>query len=94
MILNLKFNEEVYKEGFHNGILLENCGKYSGMKVVAKEKMKKDLIKIMRQILCMKPHEKAFSRRRGKIIVAVMDNQWFIDFNPKGWKAKSQLMSH
>mgnify|MGYP001579045131 CR=1 FL=1 len=85
-----KLTQEVYKEGFHTGILLENCGEYKGMKVVdAKEKMKKDLIKNGEADIMYETSRKAFSRGGGKIIVAIMDNQWFIDFNSKGWKAKA-----
>ena len=82
--------QEVYKEGFHNGVLLENCGKYSGMKITeAKEQMKKELIKNNEADIFYETSRKAFSRSGGKIIVAVLDNQWFIDFNAKGWKEKA-----
>ena len=32
---------------------------------------------------------KAVSRSGGKIIVAILDNQWFLDFNAPGWKEKA-----
>jgi len=82
--------QKVYKEGFHNGVLLENCGKYSGMKVIeAKEQMKNKLIKNDQADIMYETSRKAFSRSGGKIIVAVLYDQWFIDFNAKGWKEKA-----
>ncbi len=85
-----ELTQEVYKEGFHSGILLNNCGKYSGMKVIdAKEKMKKDMIFNHEAEIIYETSRKALSRSGGKILVAVLDNQWFIDFNAKGWKEKA-----
>jgi len=85
-----KLTQEVYKEGFHNGIMLESCGEYAGIKVAeAKEKIKKKLLVEGKAELMYEPSRKAVSRSGGKIIVAVLDNQWFIDFNAKGWKDKA-----
>jgi leucyl-tRNA synthetase len=82
--------QEVYKEGFHNGVLLNNCGKYSGMKIIeAKEAMKREMIANREADIMYEPSRKAFSRSGGKIIVAVLDNQWFLDFNAKDWKEKA-----
>ncbi len=82
--------QEVYKEGFHTGVLNDICGEYSGMKVIdAKEKIKARLIKEKKADIMYETSRKAFSRSGGKIIVAVLDNQWFIDFNSKGWKDKA-----
>jgi len=82
--------QEVYKEGFHSGVLLNNCGKYSGMKIIeAKEAMKKEMIANKEADIMYEASRKAFSRSGGKILVAVLDNQWFLDFNAKGWKEKA-----
>lgn len=82
--------QEVYKEGFHSGVLLENCGDYSGMRVrEAKDKMKQEMIGKGFASIMYDTSRKAFARGGGKIVVAVMDNQWFIDFNAKGWKDKA-----
>ena len=32
----------------------------------------------------------AKSRDGGEVIVAVLDNQWFIDFNAKAWKKEAR----
>ena len=82
--------QEVYKEGFHNGFLNSNCGEYSGMSVSeAKEKMKKYLVRKGEADVMWETSRKAVSRSGGKIIVALLDNQWFLDFNAKGWKEKA-----
>ncbi len=82
--------EEVYKEGFHNGILNSNCGKYSGMSVKeSKDKIKTDMIKRKQADVMYETSRKAVSRSGGKIIVAILDDQWFIDFNSGDWKTKA-----
>lgn len=83
--------QEVYKEGFHNGTLLKNCGPYAGMKViVAKDKVKQELITKNKADLLYETSREAFCRCGEKITVAVLEDQWFLDFNAKGWKEKAQ----
>ena len=85
-----KLTQEVYKEGYHNGVMLKICGKYSGMKVIeAKDKIKQEMIKKNEANVMYETSHKAFSRSGGKIIVAVLDDQWFLDFNAKGWKEEA-----
>jgi len=82
--------QEIYKAGFHTGIMTDLCGPYSGMAVTeAKEKMKKALLDAKRAIVFYETSRKAKSRDGGDVIVAVLDNQWFLDFNAKGWKDKA-----
>jgi len=77
----------VYKEGFHSGIMLSTCGKYAGMKASeAKEKMKDELLKEGKAIILYETSRKARCRCGGKIIVAKLKGQWFIDYNSPGWK--------
>jgi len=83
--------QEIYKLGFHTGIMNQNSGKYSGMKVIdAKEVMKKDLIAKKQADIFFETSRKALCRCSGKVVVAVMENQWFLDFNSSGWKQKAQ----
>lgn len=80
----------VYKEGFHSGVMLDNCGKYAGMKVSeAKEKVKEELIREGKALIFYETSRKAVCRCGGKIIVAKLKDQWFIDYNAKGWKEKA-----
>jgi len=82
--------QEVYKAGFHTGMMLSTCGPYSGMKVIdAKEKMRKSLLDSKKAVIFYETSRKALSRDGGEIVVAILDNQWFLDFNAKGWKELS-----
>lgn len=86
-----KLMQSVYKEEFHKGVMKDNCGKYSGMSVrEAKEKIKNEMIDNGNASIMWETSRKAISRSGGKIIVAVMDNQWFLDFNSPGWKDKAR----
>ncbi|MBU0460993.1 MAG: leucine--tRNA ligase [Nanoarchaeota archaeon] len=79
--------QEIYKVGFHTGIMRETCGPYKGMPVTqAKELMKKELLKKKKADLFYETSRLALSRDGGEVIVAILDNQWFLDFNAKGWK--------
>lgn len=80
----------VYKAGFHTGTMNENCGKYSGMKVIeAKEAMKQELLKNNEAELFYETSRKAACRCGGNVVVANIKDQWFIDFNSPGWKEKA-----
>lgn len=81
----------IYKEGFHSGVLNENCEKYAGMKVVeAKEKVKRELLKEGKADLFYETSREAYCRDGTKIVVSVLEDQWFLDFNVKGWKEKAE----
>tara|TARA_Y100000310_G_C20670517_1_gene810013 strand:+ start:124 stop:2781 length:2658 start_codon:yes stop_codon:yes gene_type:complete len=74
--------QEAYKEGFHNGILLDNCGEYSGMKVIeAKDKMKESLIKSNKADIMYDLSEEVICRCGNKVIVKKIDDQWFIKYS-------------
>ncbi|MBN2518054.1 MAG: leucine--tRNA ligase [Candidatus Altiarchaeota archaeon] len=81
--------KEIYKEGFHTGVMNENCAQYAGMPVErAKEQVKADLIE---QGLADTMHE--FSepvrcRCGGEVVVANVDS-WFLDYGNDEWKAKA-----
>ena len=79
-----------YKAGFHTGIMKENCGAYAGMKVaIAKEKVKEDLIRQGKADIMYDTSRKAVCRCGGDVIVALIKDQWFLDFNAPGWKEKA-----
>jgi leucyl-tRNA synthetase len=82
-----RLTQEVYKEGYHNGVLLPVCGPYAGLTVrEAKKQMQQRLFSDGAAAAMWETTRKAVSRSGGKVIVAVLDNQWFIDFAAKGWK--------
>ncbi|MDP3881416.1 MAG: leucine--tRNA ligase [Nanoarchaeota archaeon] len=81
--------QEVYKEGYHNGILLNNCGEYSGMKVKeAKEKMKEDMIKKGLLEIFYELSGKVVCRCLTPSVVKIVSDQWFLKYGDKEWKEK------
>jgi leucyl-tRNA synthetase len=79
--------QKIYKAGFHTGFLKKNCGKYAGKSVVeAKDLVKNDLIKNHEASTLYEISRPAQCRCGGKVIVAVLDDQWFLNFNSGNWK--------
>jgi leucyl-tRNA synthetase len=77
-----ELTQEVYKEGFHSGVLLKNCGKYSGMKVIeAKEKMKEELLKLGKADIMYDLSEEVICRCGEKVLIKKIDDQWFIRYS-------------
>lgn len=94
-----KATDNLYKAEFYNGILKPVCNKYSGLTVrQAKEKIVQDLKKqhrsdTMYEVMSVeKPVE---CRCGGKVIVAVLPDQWFINYGIEEWKrlARDSLAS-
>jgi len=81
----------IYREGFHKGMMNKNCGKYAGMRVYeAKEKVKDDLIKKGKADVIYETSREAYCRDGTRIVVAVLENQWFLDFNADKWKESAR----
>jgi leucyl-tRNA synthetase len=79
-----------YKEGFHTGVMMKNCGKYASLSVaVAKEKVRDDLIKEGKADMMYDTSRHAVCRCGGEVTVALIKDQWFLDFNAQGWKEKA-----
>ncbi|MBI5797941.1 leucine--tRNA ligase [Candidatus Woesearchaeota archaeon] len=79
--------KEVYSQEFHTGKLMKSCGKYAGMSVEkAQKEISVALSKEKKVDVFYETSRRAFSRDGGEILVAIVDNQWFLDFNAKGWK--------
>ncbi len=77
----------IYREGFHTGVMNENCGKYRGMKVAeAKDRVREELIRNNEADVMYETSREAYCRDGTKIVVSVLEDQWFLDFNAKGWK--------
>ncbi|PIO00607.1 leucine--tRNA ligase [archaeon CG10_big_fil_rev_8_21_14_0_10_43_11] len=86
-----KATHEVYKAGHHTGVMRDNCSLIAGMPVnKASEKIGNTLKKQAKASSMWETSRKAESRDGGKIIVAVLDNQWFLDFNADAWKDKGR----
>ncbi|MEM0139221.1 MAG: leucine--tRNA ligase [Ferroplasma sp.] len=81
--------QELYKEEFYNGKLV-NSGKYSGLSVAeGRELIKNDLIKNNMAIIFYETTRKAVTRSGSKVIVAILNDQWFIDYSPEWLKKKA-----
>lgn len=82
--------KDLYKAEHHTGIMNENSGPFANLKVEqAKLQMRQTLLDQNKAATLYETSRPATSRDGGKTIVAVMKNQWFLDFNAKGWKEKS-----
>ncbi|MCW6168892.1 MAG: leucine--tRNA ligase [Thermoplasmatales archaeon] len=80
----------LYKEEFYNGAMNDRNEKYSGLSVQeAREKIKSDLFSEDLGFIVYECSRKAKTRGGSKVIVAVMHNQWFIDYSVRWWKDKS-----
>jgi len=82
---------ENYKNEFYNGILNDKCEKYEGKKVyeVVTEVIN-DLIEDNKAGKLYIPITKGLKCRCGEqIIVSILKDQWFINFNAGYWKQKA-----
>ncbi|MDD5023127.1 MAG: leucine--tRNA ligase, partial [Candidatus ainarchaeum sp.] len=85
-----KATTEIYKKEHYSGKVL-NSEKFSGMSVKeAKEVMGEWIINNNNGFYFYESSSKAHCRCGTKVIVAVMDDQWFLDFNSPGWKELSK----
>ncbi len=83
-------SREVYKREFHSGIMLENCGKYSGMKVSeAKEKIKEELISTGNAEVLRDFSEEVICRCGSRVYIKLVPDQWFIKYSDKELKEKA-----
>ncbi|MEM5836295.1 MAG: leucine--tRNA ligase [Candidatus Aenigmatarchaeota archaeon] len=80
---------QVYKKEFHLGVLKENCGEYSGMKVSeCKEKLSRDFIEKGIADIMWESTGLVICRCGTKNHVKILENQWFLKFSDENWKEK------
>lgn len=79
---------ENYKDEFYNGVLNDKCGKYQGMKVSdAARQVSKDLINENKADKLYVPVTNNLRCKCGtKIIVSILKDQWFLNFQAGDWK--------
>ncbi len=78
---------EIYREEFYSGKMNSLNGRYSGMTVAdAREEIRKYLMDRHMAIPIYETSRKAYTRSDSKVTVAVIDNQWFIDYSIRWWK--------
>lgn len=89
----LEATQTLYKEEFYNGYMNNECGQYSGMSVSeAREKIKDSLLENNDAIKFLETSRKAETRSGSKVVVAVLQDQWFIDYSPKWLKDEAHRM--
>ncbi len=73
---------EIYKTGYHTGIMKEICGKYGNMTVEqAKELMKLELLEDKSADIFHDLSEEVICRCGNKVIIKRIDDQWFIRYS-------------
>lgn len=78
---------EVYKSGFYQGVMNENCGPYAGMRVeIAKEEIRKELLSKGQADTIYEPSGEVVCRCTTRAIVKVVEDQWFLAYGDPAWK--------
>ncbi len=76
--------KEVYKSGFHRGVMNDSCGEFSRMPVEkAKDAMREEMLANGQADMFYDLSEEVLCRCGNKVIVKKIPDQWFIDYaNP------------
>lgn len=82
--------KEIYKLGFHAGVLNDNCGPFAGQKVtVAKDTIKEKLLADKNAELMRDLSEEVVCRCGSPVIIKRVDDQWFIKYSDEELTKKS-----
>ncbi|MEM2730258.1 MAG: leucine--tRNA ligase [Candidatus Korarchaeum sp.] len=78
----------VYSREYHTGRMKDNTGIYAGLPVrEAKEKVKEDLIRDGKAHVFFEiANSPVYCRCGAKVLVKVVEDQWFIDYSNPEWK--------
>lgn len=80
----------LYREEFYNGWMDSSCGVYAGLSVrEARERIRADLAEERLAFTFYESSRPAETRGGSKVVVAVLKDQWFIDYSPEDLKKKS-----
>ena len=84
--------QEIYSAEFYNGIMMDFTEEFAGQKVEqAKANVTQTLASENRAFSFYESSRKAECRCGGNIIVAVLPDQYFLNYGNAGWKAKARL---
>ncbi len=82
--------EEIYKVEFYECKTNAQCGPLSNMSVRAAKDKSIELLKAVgKWDRIYEPSRKAVTRAGNPVVVAVLDEQWFLDYSNKEWKANA-----
>ncbi|MBR9707391.1 MAG: class I tRNA ligase family protein, partial [Candidatus Diapherotrites archaeon] len=83
--------QEIYKAGFHKGVMMSIAGDYAGMQVSqAKDNVKKWLTESGNASSMYDLSEEVICRCGGTVVVKLIPNQWFINYADDEWTSKSR----
>jgi len=81
--------KEIYREEFYKGVLNERCGKFAGLRIRDIKDEVKDWLRDMGKAdTFYETSRKAVTRSGNRVIVAVLRDQWFIDYTHPWWKER------
>ncbi len=73
---------EIYKAGFHTGVMTDTCGKFAGRKVEeAKELVKAELLESGQADIFHDLSEEVICRCGSQVLIKRIDDQWFIRYS-------------
>jgi len=83
-----EITRQVYSLEYHRGVMAENTGRYAGMRVSdAREAVKEEMAKAgMADLMYEVMNGPVYCRCGAKVIVKILENQWFIDYGNPEWK--------
>ncbi|MFQ5909551.1 MAG: leucine--tRNA ligase [Thermoplasmata archaeon] len=82
-----KAKDEIYRTGYYTGIMNEDCGEISGMRVEeAKELIKEKMIESGEADVLYEPSGEVICRCLTPAIVKLVSDQWFLDYGSPEWK--------
>ena len=75
---------EVYRSGFYQGVMNENCGPYAGMRVeIAKDEIRKELLAANQADTLYEPSGEVVCRCTTRASVTVVEDQWFLAYGDR-----------
>ncbi len=83
-----KATQELYKAEFYGGKMKQGvAGEFAGLNVTkAKDAVAEKLVGERKAAWFYETNRPAECRCGGNVLVAIMNDQWFLDFNAPGWK--------
>ncbi len=81
--------KRVYSKEFHEGVMKENCGEFSGMRVSeARDRVGEKLIELGLGDKMWELPEKVVCRCGTECVVKIVENQWFLRYSDPEWKER------
>ena len=83
--------KDLYSKEYHNGVMTDNAKPYSGLSVEsARQAVIKDLTSAGKMASIYELLNRPITCRCGtRVVVHVVDNQWFINYGDEEWKKKA-----